>query len=319
MPIGHFNKKIFPGARFGLLTVIKRIPRNGKQRSRVLCHCDCGGASTPNADSLAKIKSCGCLKRQAGAKNARAKVRIGVGYGKIFKGAQFYRLTVIRRVEKDGRPTTKVKCRCQCGIVCLRGIDALVSGAAKSCGCWLSDVTTQRNRDTAKFASFSAKYPRTYNRWFNMICRCHKEGSTAYADYGGRGVFVCPYLRETPWNLKNLIGISKKGKPSLDRFPIHNGNYTCGKCPECKRNDWKLNVRWATRKQQAENRGDFNVYLTAFGKTLLRSQWEDLTGLGAECVRKRVLRGWTLERALTTPDKNGNCYTPGSVPEEGSV
>jgi hypothetical protein len=40
---------------------------------------------------------------------------------------------------------------------------------------------------------------------------------------------------------------------SLDRKD-NDGNYSCGKCDECKRNGWKANCRWATRLVQLLNK-----------------------------------------------------------------
>lgn len=152
-----------------------------------------------------------------------------------------------------------------------------------------------------------------------MITRCYNPNQRSYADYGGKGVIVCRFLRESPWSLKELLGVAKKSAPSLDRYPIHDGNYTCGRCGECEANGWNLNVRWATRKQQSENRGNFNVRITAFGKTLLLSQWEALSNIDARKIRGRMKRGWPAEKALGTPDGKGNCYRPDSGSGSGAV
>jgi len=144
-----------------------------------------------------------------------------------------------------------------------------------------------------------------------MMTRCENEKATAYEAYGGKGVRVCEGLRETPENLVKLIGPRTKELSSLDRFPVHNGNYACGQCEECQQNEWEKNVRWATRKDQSNNRGSTNVYLTAFGKTLTRSQWQDLSGIDEWRIHRRINElGWSVEKALTTPNKKGHCYKP---------
>lgn len=290
-------------AKYGRLTVIERIPGSKGVRAIVHCRCDCGNPTTVDSSNLLRgiTTSCGCRKRECGRENAKALVVPGKGYGLIVPGAVFVRLTVIKR---EGY---KVHCRCSCGNETSPYIDGLVSGNTKSCGCLKKDSTIRRNKENARRKGFSKKYPRTYSRWNSMMSRCYNKGQKAFLAYGGSGVIVCSFLRESPWNLKSVIGLSKKQNPSLDRFPIHNGNYTCGECEECKRNKWELNIRWTTRKGQSENRSN-NVNITAFGKTLIRSQWARVSGLSSECIRKRIKRGWTPEEALGTPDSFGNCY-----------
>lgn len=299
----RFNTKVFPGAVFGKLTVIKKLPKNKKGQYKTLCQCECGNLSKPSTSWLGNgkgYKSCGC--------NHYAKP--GIGYGRVVKDAEFGRLTVLEdRFDSDGELLTKVKCRCSCGTEKLVSVDKLSSGSSQSCGCRKNDLIAQRNKDTAKFEGFSAKYKMSFMRWKSMMDRCCKKKCKHYAQYGGRGVKVCEWIQEHPKHLREMLGPWRKAKPSLDRFPIHNGNYSCGACEDCKRNGWELNVRWATRKEQSLNRGDFNVKFTAFGRTLTKSQWAESATpepMSPDTIHRRVLRGWSIEKALTTPDKFGN-------------
>ena len=238
---------------------------------------------------------------------------MGSKRGAVVPGAVFGRLTVIKRLRKNNRYVGKVKCQCSCGNISFHRIDGLVYGIVKSCGCLNNEKRGARSIARGKYKEFPTKYPRTYKAWKFMLGRCYSKRAITYKDYGALGVFVCEGLKEHPKNIVKVIGPAKKplyGRTSVDRFPIHDGNYTCGQCQECNDNGWKKNIRWADKQEQMLNRGDFNVYLTAFGKTLTRSQWHELSGVHAETVRKRMLRGWSLERALITPDKYGNCYKP---------
>lgn len=319
-PGGKRSDKIFSGARFGRLTVVKRLPKEqGKHRPiyRVLCKCDCGNESTPSVDALnaGNSTSCGCRKKECGAESARARMKPGEGYSKVIPGAKFGRLMVIKRIEAEGKLTSKVRCKCECGKITRPFIDGLIYGATKSCGCLASEVTAARNKENAKYGDMASRYPRTKASWSGMINRCYNTKQKSYKDYGAKGAVVCEYLKEHPRHLLELIGPRKNAKPSLDRFPIHDGNYTCGECKECKENGWKLNVRWATRRDQSNNRGNFNVYIEAFGKKLTMSQWRDLTGMSDETIRKRLRRGWSHEKIVSTPDRFGNCYKP-KVDEE---
>lgn len=86
-----------------------------------------------------------------------------------------------------------------------------------------------------------------YNRWNNVNERCFNPNQEHFADYGGRGITVCPEWRKEAGPkafcdyLDDNLGTCPEGM-SLDRFPNNDGNYEPG------------NVRWATRKQQTDNR-----------------------------------------------------------------
>ncbi len=243
-----------------------------------------------------------------------------MGMEEVKVGAEFRRLTVLAvthsYVGKGNRHRTLAEVRCSCGTVKTIRADALVYGnRTRSCGCLETEIKskrfTERNKETAKFGSFSSKNPRTFLSWKSMKDRCYNAKQKAYKTYGAVGVRVCQFLRESPMNLVTLIGYRKKKLPSLDRHPEHDGNYTCGQCEECRKKGWELNIRWTTRQGQSENRGAFNVHLTAFGKTMLLSHWQEASGIDARRIMTRIRRdGWTVERALSTPDKKGNCYEP---------
>jgi len=57
-----------PGIRFGRLVVIQRQMKKGTHWY-FLCRCDCGNETSVRADHLRtrKIRSCGCLHREAAA------------------------------------------------------------------------------------------------------------------------------------------------------------------------------------------------------------------------------------------------------------
>ena len=298
----RINKKVFPTARFGKLVVIQRLPVD-RGMYKVLCKCDCGNEVGVMITRLGNGKQLSC--------NGCSRLTPGKGYSLIKSGAVFGRLTVIERIQFEGNLTASVLCQCVCGKTSKSNIDGLLSGATRSCGCLSREKVSQRNKESGKFGGFSGEDSFSMSAWRSLMNRCYNPNQKAYYQaYGGKGVIVCKYLKECPQNLVLVLGKRTEENPSLDRFPIHDGNYTCGKCEECERNEWDLNIRWTTRKEQCLNRGKFNKYLTAFGKTLTKSQWGEITGMGWGVITSRMKRGWDHEKILSTPDRFGNCYKP---------
>lgn len=85
---------------------------------------------------------------------------------------------------------------------------------------------------------------RVFLVWENMKQRCFNKNTKAYKDYGGRGIIVCDTWNDNFEAFYNYVSklehFNEPGR-SLDRIN-NEGNY----CPG--------NVRWATIKEQANNR-----------------------------------------------------------------
>lgn len=123
----------------------------------------------------------------------------------------------------------------------------------------------------------------THRSWIQMRARCQRKTYAGWAHYGGRGVRVCDRW-EMFENFLADMGERPIGK-SLDRYPNNNGNYEPGNC------------RWATPKQQAENRRS-NALLTINGVTKTQSQWCRESSLHVATFRGRLSRGWPAADAL---------------------
>lgn len=71
------------------------------------------------------------------------------------------------------------------------------------------------------------------------------------------------------------------------------------------------NCRWATKKQQSNNRKN-TVFYTYKGETRPLTEWADMFGINRCTLYDRVTkRGWSVEKALETPtsakmDGDGN-------------
>jgi len=132
---------------------------------------------------------------------------------------------------------------------------------------------------------------RLYRCWQAMKARCYQLNNWKYSDYHGRGICVCDewihdYIAFRNWALNN--GYSDN--LTLDRID-NNGNY----CPE--------NCRWATARQQSNNTRR-NHYVEYNGERRTISEWADHLGMPYNTLNQRFWRGWSAEKALTTPLKS---------------
>lgn len=121
-----------------------------------------------------------------------------------------------------------------------------------------------------------------------MQTRCHNPNSEDYPNYGGRGIRVCERWRTDFAAFLADMGPRPSSRHSIDRFPNQDGNYEPGNC------------RWATAKEQQNNRRN-NNFLTHAGLTLTITEWSLRTGLSRQTILHRLKRGQSVSRALTEP------------------
>lgn len=129
---------------------------------------------------------------------------------------------------------------------------------------------------------------RLYSVWHNMKSRCYNPKASHYAQYGGRGITVCPEWRDSfeafrDWALAN----GYRDDLTIDRKD-NDGPYS----PE--------NCRWADMYCQNNNTRK-NNYITYKGETKTASEWAREYGLHRCVLNNRIRRGWDIEEALTKP------------------
>lgn len=135
-----------------------------------------------------------------------------------------------------------------------------------------------------------------YSTHEHMKSRCNNPANDEYANYGGRGIKVCERWQVFE-NFYEDMGPRPEGT-SIDRND-NDGNYSCGKCPECLANGWTANCSWATMlKQQSHTRRSRLV--THNGETKHLHAWAREYGISPNTLDHRLRIGWTVEAALTT-------------------
>lgn len=188
----------YVGRTYGKLTVVSFggwhvIASSGKQLTRWICSCSCGGEINSLSTNLnnGSVTHCGC----------RVDLTVGQRFG---------RLVVTGKTEPDAHGHRRYTLQCDCGRVSSATKRHLTSGARNSCGC------SKRTGDSLIGAGLSLRYWRSILN--NAKCRgidvsvTPERLITLFNDQKG---LCC--LTGLPISLPRGRGWSREGTASVDR------------------------------------------------------------------------------------------------------
>lgn len=136
-----------------------------------------------------------------------------------------------------------------------------------------------------KYNRLFYKTDQVYHAWCAMKARCTNPNYKNYHLWGGRGISFDPRWEKFEHFEKDMRSSYKNGL-SLDRVDV-NKNYS------------KENCRWATSKQQNNNRRD-NRLFSYKNLSMTLTAWAKYVGIKRSTLAQRFyVYNWSIEKCLT--------------------
>lgn len=184
----------------------------------------------------------------------------------------------------------KAKFKCECGEEFTASIYKVKILHTRSCGCLHRRELTERN------TKHGLRHLVEYSLWLNMKQRCTNPNFINFKDWGGRGITMCERWINSFENFYEDMGSQPAKRMGIDRVNNELG-YS------------KENCRWATQKQQNNNKRN-NKVIEYMGRTQTLSQWCEELGLVYSRIFHRFSRGGKSIHDIFTIEKYSNNGKP---------
>ena len=260
--------KDISGQKFGYWEVIERVYLPNTSKIWYRCKClKCGKEYNVRSDPLFNGRSKSC-------KHCASLIDLS--------GKTFGNWLVIKYIGQTKSKASQWLCRCLlCNKEKIVLVGNLTSGKSTACRkCGIKD-------------GHKMSHTRLYNIYRHMITRCYCNTCDCYSDYGGRGITICKEWKENflsfvNWSLNN--GYSEN--LTIDRIDVNKG-YS----PE--------NCRWTTLEEQQRTHKRRLIELTFKGQTKCITEWSRILNISQFTISRRLKKGWSVERTLSTPPLTG--------------
>lgn len=205
------------------------------------------------------------------------------GTGENLINKKFNRLLVIKLSHIFNRQYYWI-CKCDCGNESIVNTQNLKRNKSKSCGCLRTEITSKVK---TTHGNTVGGYSPEYISWMQMRARCSNINRPDYLRYGGRGIKVCERWVNSFDNFLEDMGKRPSKNHSLDRFPNNDtGDYEPANC------------RWATPKQQANNRRT-SRFIEYKGIKNSLAEWTNILGLSNSTTLSSYIKRNGIDKAIT--------------------
>lgn len=208
----------------------------------------------------------------------------------------FFMLRVLRRnPENTKQGSARWDCVCECGntVTVLGG--NLRLGCTNSCGCYQSEVAAKSARAVSAGLKIenNIRDRSEYTIWKAIRQRCYNPDNQRYSYYGARGIRMAERW-DGLFGFENFL--SDMGpRPSMDHSierDNNDGDYEPSNC------------RWATVKEQANNRRN-NRFYVYMNETMTIAQIAEKAGVDYHALIGRLNNGQTVDEAVIAIRKSG--------------
>lgn len=176
-------------------------------------------------------------------------------------------LTILGAAPSIRKNRPRLRCMCSCGTIFISDATHIYGGHTKSCGC------LKIARINALNSTHGLSKTVEYRIWRLMRSRCNAPTDKRYPEYGARGIYVCDEWNSFEKFLEDM-GSRPTRLHSIDRIDV-NGPYS------------KENCRWATQKQQCNNKRN-NVLVAHGGRSQTIQQWAEELSIPQSTVHRWI-------------------------------
>lgn len=207
---------------------------------------------------------------------------------KDLTGKQFGKLKAVEPISTNGKDWMWLF-KCECGNTVERlgctVTRAIKKGQTPSCGC-IHHLKTHGLTNSFRNLQWV---------WVAMKQRCTNPDNKDYINYGGRGITICSEWLSFEIFHRWAVSEGYRKGLTIERIDV-NGNYEPKNCTWVGNEKQALNLRRTVRFEYE-------------GKMYRIRELAELSGIGYYTMKGRLMKGWSVERAVGEPSFIGKNQT----------